>query len=195
MSAIFTKKEVILLYTEANNLIIYCLFAKDIFIIISLFCDYLAKNKSSDLIFQKWILFCLCMIFLKVCFIFLLSIYWKSPMSSWLCKLIWVTHAPGKEKKNPDDCIVRFWSRVCSFNALSLYLESTLMTLILQGIFIVALSLRILLVCRYITLVYWVKVSISVLDLQLKMLCKFQSYHDPQEFLCNGQLKNDCFKS
>lgn len=53
MSAIFTKKEVILLYTEANNLIIYCLFAKDIFIIISLFCDYLAKNKSSDLIFQK----------------------------------------------------------------------------------------------------------------------------------------------
>lgn len=100
-----------------------------------------------------------------------------------------------KRKKNPDDCIVRFWSRVCSFNALSLYLESTLMTLILQGIFIVALSLRILLVCRYITLVYWVKVSISVLDLQLKMLCKFQSYHDPQEFLCNGQLKNDCFKS
>lgn len=34
MSAIFTKKEAIWLYTEANNLIIYCLFAKGIFNIV-----------------------------------------------------------------------------------------------------------------------------------------------------------------
>lgn len=52
MSAIFTKKEVILLYTEANNLIIYCLFAKGISSIVSLFCGYFAKNKTSDLIFH-----------------------------------------------------------------------------------------------------------------------------------------------